>query len=314
MIFPMFVMVTLLVFLLLRMAGDPIRIMFASRESQFVSETTIQVLEHRYGFDQPPWIQYAYWLGNTLRGDLGYSFLSNEPVATVIGRNLWNTMKLMAVSEVIIVVLAITLGIATAVRRQSKVDNLVTVISLFGWSMPFLWVGLMSILFFSVRLGLFPSFGASSTQLPANAGWTYLLADQIWHLALPVGVISLGYVAYILRLTRGAMIDVLDKAYITTARAKGLSERVVIYKHAFRNAILPVITVLGLDFGRMFAGVAVLEIVFAYPGMGNLLISAAESRDFPVVLGTTTVIALMVLIGNFVADIAYAYADPRIRY
>jgi len=312
-IFPMFILITAITFGLLHLAGDPVEIMMAEREAQFITGETIDNIRRRLGLDQPLHMQYLVWVGNTMRGDLGYSFLSNQPVVNLISNSILNTLRLMLVGECITLFLAINFGVFSAVHRNSKLDTVVSLLSMFGWSMPFFWVGLVAILIFSLYLGWFPSHGSVSI-MPVTATQLDMLADQLWHLALPAAVLSVSNLAYLFRLVKTSMLGVLDKAYVTTARSKGLPERVVIYKHALRNALLPVITVIGLDIGRMFAGAAVLEIVFSYPGMGNLLVTSALVRDFPTVLGTTTVIGVMVLVGNMISDVGYALADPRVRY
>jgi peptide/nickel transport system permease protein len=310
---PILLFITALVFGLLNLAGDPVDIMFAERSGQFITGETKENIRRQLGLDKPLHIQYLTWLKNTFRGDLGYSFFYRQPVLKLINNSIGNTLKIMLLSEFITVSLAIVLGIFAATAEQSRLDIIVSVFSLLGWSMPFFWVGLIFILIFSLYLGWFPSHGSSSL-LPGTGNLIEIIIDQLRHLILPVLVMSVGYIAYIFRLVRGNMIEIMDKAYITTARSKGLKEKIVIYKHAFRNAMLPVITVLGLDFGRIFSGVVVLETVFAYPGMGKLLVDSALLRDFPTVLGTIVISTFMVLIGNLGADIAYAYADPRVRY
>jgi len=235
-----------------------------------------------------------------------------RPVIAIIQERTAPTIELMLTSLFLSLAIAIVLGVIAAVKQYSIVDNLCTVLALFGYSMPTFWIGLMLILFLGVWLNLFPIYGATSIP-PPTTPIEYLI-DHVWHLTLPVIVTSTLFTAYFFRLVKRAMLDVLSQDYITMARAKGVRERIVIYKHALRNALLPVVTYTGMAAGFMLSGAVVVETLFAWPGLGKLAVDFALQRDYPSLLSLSMIIVIMVYIANLITDIAYAYVDPRIRY
>ncbi|MDH5451526.1 MAG: ABC transporter permease [Candidatus Bathyarchaeota archaeon] len=309
---PTFLLISLIIFTLIHLApGDPITIMFASSRKQ-ASPEIIALARKELGLDQPIYIQYLMWLSRLLRGDLGYSYVSGQSTAEMIGVRIGRTAELMLLAEVVSVTLAIVLGVICAVKHYSLVDVVSSFGALMGYSLPSFWIGLMFLLVFSLQLRWLPSFGV---QTP---GQTFSLLgawfDHLKHLILPVGVLVIGFIAYLFRMVRSSMLEVLRQDYIVTARAKGLKERVVIYKHALRNALLPVVTYEGYSIGFLLGGAAIVESVFSWPGLGKFAVDLALGRDYPPLMGLNVVIAVMVLLANLCADIAYAIVDPRIRY
>jgi len=222
------------------------------------------------------------------------------------------TVELMVVAEVVSLVLAVVLGVICAVKQYSIIDSTSSVVAIIGYSAPTFWIALMLLLVFSHQLGWLPSYGVQTAR-PASSLLDSLL-DHLAHLILPVTVLVIGSVAYLFRIVRSAMLEVLRQDYITTARAKGLKERLVIYKHALRNALLPVITYEGYFLGFVLGGAAVIESVFSWPGLGKFDVDLALRRDYPPLMGLNVIIAVMVLLANLCTDIAYSIADPRIRY
>ncbi len=250
-------------------------------------------------------------------GNLGRSY-SGSAINSLIGALAWQTMKLQLASLIMSLMLGIPLGIFSARRPYSKTDNISTTLALFGVSMPVFWTGIMCILLFSdwkIFFGIkFPTIGAYSYDLTGNETWLELIWDELFHMILPTVVLGLAGTALILRLTRSSMLEVLRQDYILTARSKGLSERLVIYKHALSNALLPVVTVIGLSIGFLLAGAALTETVFSWPGLGKEAVYRVTVRDYNFMMGINMLIAVMVILANLLTDITYAFLDPRIRY
>jgi len=310
-IVPTFFLISIMIFTLIHLApGDPIAAMGGPHP---LSEATRQRLRAEYGLDQPIPIQYLMWLNKLLHGDLGYSYSNAAPVAEMIGARIPLTLELGLLAEFISIALAVVIGVIAAVKHHSIYDASSSIAALAGYSIPDFWLGLMLILVFSVWLGWFPS------SLPATYGLTFAtpfhaLLDNLTHFFLPVLTLVAVWTAYLFRLVRSAMLEVMTQDYINTARSKGLKERVVIYKHALRNALLPVVTYVGNSIGFLFGGAAVIESLFALPGLGELMVISSENRDYPALMGLSMAIAIMVLVANLSTDIAYAAVDPRIRY
>lgn len=267
----------------------------------------IKEAEKSLGLDQPIPAQYARWLGNTLRGNLGNSYSQGLPVTQLVGKRLPETIELVFSGLAIAVVLGILIGIVSAMKQYSIVDHLATGFSFFGMSVPVFWLGLMLIIFFSINLHLLPASGAYTLGAPAS------LLDRLSHLALPAVVLATANLAQIARYTRSSMLEVLNADYLRTARAKGLRERVVMNRHALRNALIPIVTVVALMVPRLVSGVAITESVFAWPGMGQLAVDSAIQRDYPVVMGITLLVSILVVITNFLTDLSYMFLDPRVK-
>jgi len=294
-------------FLLIRLApGNPVSILAGDQSTaEFQAELT-----RRLGLDQSLWVQLARYFGQLAHGDLGFSFTYRAPVATVIASRVAPTLLLMGVTLVFSILLGIWLGVRSAVNRNSKVWGAVGIATLIGYSLPAFWLGQVLILIFSVQLGLFPTLGEFS-DVDAT-GFAHVI-DIVWHLALPAATISAIQVTLISRLTRSAMLEALASDYIVAARGKGVSQRRLIYRHALRNALLPVVTVIGLELGWLVAGFVVVETVFSWPGLGSLTAAAIDARDYPVITGLFIVITISVVLANLVTDLVYLAIDPRIR-
>jgi peptide/nickel transport system permease protein len=311
-VIPVFLLISMVIFFMVHAApGDPTRILVGERSR--VPPEVMEDFVKRLGLDQPVPVQYVLWLGRLLQGDLGYSFQNEKPVITIIGERVQLTLELMILAEIISVIVAVALGVIAAVKHYSIIDGLTSVVALIGYSLPNFWLGLMLILVFGVQLRLFPVGGTQTLGIPFPT-LLHALGDHLRHLVLPISVLVLVWTAYLFRMVRTSMLDVLGQDYITTARAKGLRERVVIYKHALRNALLPVITYEGYSIGYLFAGAAVIEYIFTWSGLGQFIVEMTVLRDYPSVIAISVIIAIMVLLANLAADIAYAFADPRIRY
>jgi len=282
-----------IVFALLHVTGDPAALLV----TQDATQQDMQRIRHAYGLDRPLSVQYARFVERVVRGDLGYSYRQTVPVTELIAGHLGATFQLALASLAVAVVLGVALGMAAAVRRGSGVDAAAMTVALVGTSMPSFWLGLLLIILFGVKLGWLPVSGYGGLD----------------HLAMPAFVLGGFYAAQISRLTRTSLLEVLAQDYIRTGRAKGLRARVVLFKHALRNAALPVLTVLGLSFGQMLGGAIVVESIFAWPGMGRLAVQAVLGRDFPVVQGVAIVGAAVFLAVNLTVDLLYGWVDPRLR-
>lgn len=311
-IIPTFFFITLMIFAIIHLApGDPARVLIGERG--LIAPEQFEEFRRRLGLDEPIYVQYFIWLGRLLQGNLGYSFVNNRPVNSLIGERIPNTLELVLAAEIVSVIIAVVLGVIAAVKHYSLTDAFASVSALMGYSTPNFWLAVMAILLFSVRLGWLPTCGTTTLGLTFSTPFD-ALADHLKHLVLPAGVLVVGWTAYLLRMVRSSMLEVLEQDYIITARAKGLKERVVIYKHALRNALLPVITYEGYSIGYLFGGAAIIESIFAWPGLGQFMVDSALIRDYPTLMGLSVIIALSVLFANLLADVSYALADPRIRY
>jgi len=307
---PLLLLVSMILFAIIQLTGDPLA---AYTVDATLTGEDIARLRQHYGLDQPVPVQYLRWLANMVTGNWGTSFVSNLPVADLIAQRLPNTLLLVGSSYSIILMLAIVLGVYTAVHQYSLADNVVTTIAFIGISIPSFWLGLLLLIFFAVQM--------RSLGLPYfPAGGMYDLAvgptvpQVLWHLVLPsitlATVVTAGYIRYI----RASMLEVIGHDYVRTARAKGLAERVILRRHAFKNAAIPLVTLMGLDLPRFLSGAVVVESIFAWPGMGRLFWEEAQRTDIPVLMAVLVFTSAMVVMGNLVADVGYAYLDPRIRY
>ena len=266
-----------------------------------------------YGLDKPVYVQYVNWLKRLAKFDFGKSFVDGRPVSEKVLERLPITILINTLAIIIILVIAIPIGIKSAVRRDSAFDKITTVLLFLGFAVPAFWLGLILMSFFGVRLGILPISGIVSLDFEQ---FTFLekTIDIAKHLILPVGLAAIGGLAGLSRYMRQSMLGVISQDYIRTARAKGLPENIVIYKHALRNALLPIITILGLSIPGLISGSVILETIFSIPGMGRLMVESVFARDYNVIMAGLFVSALLTLAGNLAADIAYTYADPRIRY
>ncbi len=299
--------ITILVFTFTQLApGDPVSAYL--RPELGASEAMRQQMRKQLGLDQPAPVRYLRWLGQTLQGNLGYRIVGGQPVNALLGRALRASALLMGAALTIGCLIGIPLGILSALRQYSKLDFTLTAVAFLGVSSPSFLLGLGGLYVFGLKLGLFPIGGMFSTNADAS------LLDFLHHLALPACILGFGYVAILMRYTRSSMLEVVRAAYVTTARAKGLREYAVVLRHAFRNALLPVITIIGLAIPEMVGGAVITETVFTWPGMGSLLVDAVNGRDYPLIMGISLSVAVAVLFANLITDITYAFVDPRIRF
>ena len=270
-------------------------------------------IRHNLGLDAPLYLQYLAWLGGLLHGDFGRSLTDGQPVLSHILDRLPNTLELTVAAVLLAAVVAVPLGVAGALRRGSLVDHLATTVSVAGVAVPAFWLGLLMILVFSVTfhawgLPWLPSGGAFD---PADEG---SVTGRLLHLVMPAIVLSFGYLAVWSRYTRSSMLEVLSQDYVRTALAKGMSHRHMVYVHALRNTVAPLITLIGLELPTLVGGAAVVEIVFGWPGIGQLALERALAHDYTTLMGLATFTGVAVVIGNLLADVLYAVADPRVRY
>jgi peptide/nickel transport system permease protein len=320
---PVLLLIVLALFLLLHAApGDPAEMLLSDEATpQDVAEARA-----RWGLDQPLALQYVKFTAAALRGDLGDSFKYQEPVSGLIAARLPATLEL-AIAAILIAVLAgVPLGLWAGARPNSWVDNLGSTIGFLGISLPSFWMGIMLILLVSGSLNLLPSAGRATYGLAgASSGGFYLFAsllhgewraagDALAHLAMPALTLGTNMIGIVLRVTRSAVIEITGEDYIRTARAKGLSETAILWRHVLKNAAIVIITVVGLELGTLLSGSIIVETVFVWPGIGNLLVDALQSRDYPMIIGLVLVYTTMFVFINVVIDLLYAVIDPRVRF
>ena len=303
---PMTLGLTVIIFAIIQAApGGPEGALLES--GRFVDPEVIESYRQRLGVDQPVPVQYVRWLGAAVTGDLGVSFSSSRPVSELILERLPATLELMAVSMLLAAVIALGLGIVSAVKQYSWYDHLGTGLSFLGLAMPVFWFALILQLVFGVWLGWLPVSGTGTV-----GDWS--LGDHLAHLVLPATVLSLHYIASWSRYLRSSLLAVLHSDYVRTARSKGLPERTVIGVHALRNALIPVVSVVALSMAALFSGAVITETIFAWPGIGRMFVQAMFSRDYPVLMGILLMGSVMVMVFNLIADVLYGVLDPRIRY
>lgn len=299
--------ITILVFTFIQLTpGDPVSAYIRPELGSSVEMR--EQMRKQLGLDQPAPIRYLRWLGQTLQGNLGYRILGGQPVNATLWRVFKASSVLMLTALTLGCLVGIPLGILSALRQYSKLDFILTGLAFLGVASPSFLLGLGGLFVLGLKIPLFPIGGMVSTNS------NFSLLDFLHHLALPALILGFGYNAILMRYTRSSMLEVIRQAYVTTARAKGLGERAVIFSHAFRNALIPVITVIGLALPDMVGGAIITETVFTWPGMGSMLIDSVNGRDYPMIMGISLVVAVAVLLANLLADLTYALADPRIRF
>ncbi|MGA1791902.1 MAG: ABC transporter permease [bacterium] len=312
MMIPLILGITIITFVVIHLApGTPTDIQ--TQMNPKVSAQARDKLKRIYGLDKPLYQQYLDWLRRLVRMDFGHSFVDGRAVVEKIRDSLPITIIINVLSLLLIFVVAIPIGVLSAAKQYSLFDKLTTVFVFIGFSVPTFWLALLLMILFGVRFSLLPISGIKSLYLANPTFWNRLL-DYARHLVLPVFVSAFGGLAGLSRYTRSNMLEVIRQDYIRTARAKGLSERTVIYKHALRNALMPVITILGLSVPGLIGGSVIFETIFSIPGMGQLFYGSVMARDYPVIMGILFIGAILTLLGNFLADISYAIVDPRISY
>jgi ABC-type dipeptide/oligopeptide/nickel transport system permease component len=288
--------VSVMVFMMLHLVpGNPVLVMLAQNQSVASAKN----LEHQLGLDQPLYVQYYHYVGDALHGDLGRSIRLQLPVTTLIEDRVWNTIELAVCSLGIAIVLGVALGTLAAVHRGRVTDYGVTIFALVGVSLPSFFLGILLILFFGLRLGWFPIAGNQD-------GLKSLVLPSITLATIPLATIS--------RLTRSSVLNMLGEDHVRVARAKGLAYRTVVLKHGLRNSLIPIVTIIGVQFGTLLGGAVIVETVFAWPGIGRLLVDAVNDRDFPLVQGIVLFVSFAFVIVNLVVDLLYAVLDPRVRY
>jgi len=310
---PLLIGITFISFLVIQLApGGPFDYLRGESTSQ--DPKLIERLNKEYGLDQPVHVQYWRWLTRIALLDFGRSFSAdNKPVLTKIGERLPITLFINLIQMFIIVALAIPIGVASATRQYSLFDKVTTIFVFLGFATPDFWLALLLMILFGVQLGWLPISGLRSLNYDYLSFWQQQW-DLLSHLILPVFVVAFGGLAGLSRYMRQSMLEVIRQDYVQTARAKGLPEPVVIGKHALRNALLPVVTILGLSLPGLIGGSVIIESIFAIPGMGQLMVQSVFSRDYPVIMGNLVIVATLTLLANFFADLAYGLVDPRIRF
>ena len=310
---PILFIISVLLFIMVRSApGGPLT---AARRNPNISKEQIEAIEEKLGLNDPLPVQYSRWLGDMFKGDMGESIKFRRPVSEMINERIPNTLLLVGISFLVTLLIAIPIGIWSARKPYSPFDYVVTTVTFIGQSIPVYWLGLGLIVIFYVTLKnpisgepFFPVGGMNTRGKEGE------LLDTLWHLILPVTALSMGWVAWYSRFLRSSMLDILHEDYIRTAHAKGLRSWVVHYKHALSNAVLPLITLIALDLPSLFAGALFVETIFSWPGMGRLFWDAAKGRDYPVLLSVVMITAVLIIVCNILADLAYGWLNPQVKY
>lgn len=284
----------IVVFVLVRLSGDPAEMMAGPT----ATPAEIEQLRHDLGFDRPIYVQLISYLGDALRGDLGDSLRYKEPALKVVAARLPATLELTMIAMAISILIAVPAGVISATRRDGIIDRVVMLLAVIGQTVPVFWLGIVMIVIFAVQLKWLPTSGRGS--------WEQLL--------MPATALALYNMARIARLVRSEMLDVISQEYVRVARSKGLTEKVIVLRHALKNAAIPVITIIGLQFGHLLGGAVVTETVFAWPGLGRLMVQSIGFRDFPTIQVAVLILAIAVALINLLIDLSYAWFDPRIRY
>ena len=301
---PVLIGITIIDYAIMSLAGSPLDMLVGPR----VTEQAIALRAARWGLDQPVWMQYLNWVQQLLQGNLGYSYKSYQPVADLIGSHIGPTLLLMGVSSLLGFVIAIPAGVYSAVHRYKKRDYAVVSASFILSSVPGFFLALVMIYLFTVRLGLLPSSGMYTAGIGGDF-W-----DIVRHLVLPSLVLAVSIAGTNIRYIRSSVLEILEMDYLRTARSKGIGRRLVIRKHAFRNALLPIVTVVGMQIPVLFGGAVIVEQIFSWPGLGLITMNAVTGRDYPVIMGVCLLSAVVVLASNLLTDVIYALVDPTIKY
>ena len=303
---PTLTLLSIISFLLIHVVpGGPAVVMLGDK----ATPALVAQINRSLGLNKPLWMQYGIWLGQLLRGNLGYAYSYHQSVASLIAINLPRTLILVVTAIAISHVIAIIVGIYQAAHRDRAIDHMLTALLYFLYAMPTFWLGVLMVSIFSITLGWFPSGGLYNPLLTQPT-----IGSYVDHLILPASVLVIGSVAGWGRYMRSSMSETLVQDYIRTARAKGLSERAILVRHALKNSLLPLITLMGMSLPGLFSGALIIEIIFDYPGMGLLFWNAAQQRDYPILLGIVIMVGVLTILGNLLADLLYAVVDPRIQY
>lgn len=300
---PVLIGITLIDYAIMCLAGSPLEMLKGPR----ISDAALQAKEIAAGLDKPLIVQYFVWLWQLLQGNLGYSMKSYEPVSAMIGSHIGPTLLLMGASLALSLLIAVPAGIYSAVKQYSKGDYAVVTASFIGSSIPSFFLALILIYIFTVKLGILPSGGMNTLGMDGS------VADTIRHMVLPVTVLAVSLAGSNIRYIRSSFLEILQQDYLRTARAKGIGYKRVIWKHAMRNALLPIVTVIGMQIPMLFGGAVIIEQVFSWPGLGLMTMTAIMGRDYPVIMGVCLLSAVVVLASNLITDILYALVDPTIQ-
>ena len=300
---PVLIGITLIDYAIMCLAGSPLEMLKGPR----ISDAALQAKEIAAGLDKPLIVQYFVWLWQLLQGNLGYSMKSYEPVSAMIGSHIGPTLLLMGASLALSLLIAVPAGIYSAVKQYSKGDYAVVTASFIGSSIPSFFLALILIYIFTVKLGILPSGGMNTLGMDSS------VEDTIRHMVLPVTVLAVSLAGSNIRYIRSSFLEILQQDYLRTARAKGIGYKRVIWKHAMRNALLPIVTVIGMQIPMLFGGAVIIEQVFSWPGLGLMTMTAIMGRDYPVIMGVCLLSAVVVLVSNLITDILYALVDPTIQ-
>ncbi|MFQ5510271.1 MAG: ABC transporter permease [Candidatus Krumholzibacteriia bacterium] len=313
-LFPTLLGITFITFFIISLApGNPVDVMQEGTMSTRISPEAYQEMLRLYGLDKPFHTRYVVWLKRLLTLDFGNSFLDHRPVITKITERLPATLLLGGVSLLLVLVLAIPFGLYSAVRQHSRFDKIGGTVLYMLYSLPEFWVALLLILFFGVKLDVLPFIGIESLGA-RHLGFFAYLWDRILHMILPTICLTYGALAFLSRFVRGSTLEVIHQDYIRTARAKGLDDHRVVYKHVFKNTLIPLVTLFGILLPTLISGSVILEYIFSWPGIGALFFDSVMARDYPTVMGLSFVTSVLVLMGTLIADLLYTWIDPRISY
>jgi peptide/nickel transport system permease protein len=306
---PVLLGITLVVYVVISLApGDPVDAMINPEMAASMGPGFMEMKREELGLNQPIIVRYALWLKEVSQGNLGYSFMDRQSIAGKVGERIGPTLRLMLMAQLIAIIIAVPVGVLSAIKQYSLLDYGATILGFAAISIPSFFLSLAGIYLFALKLPILPSAGM------ATVGADPTISDAIWHLILPSFVLGLAEAAPLIRYTRSSMLEVIRQDYVRTAHAKGLRERTVIYEHALRNALIPLVTVIALNLPRLLGGTVIVEAIFAWPGMGTLAITAVRGRDYPVIMAINLMSAVMILASNLLADLIYAVIDPRIKY
>lgn len=306
--FPLVLGMCMVSFFIMKLApGDPSQIFFDPN----MSPQDMAMIRHNMGLDRPIYVQFYFWFKEVLHGNLGYSYVTGRPVLSMILERLPATLILTVSNLCVVLLLTLPLGLIAGYKKNTWVDHTITFFSFLGLALPTFWVGLMLILFFSLTLGWFPSSGYMDPLL-TGASFFSQAKDIVWHLILPLMAGVIGDLAALIRYNRFSVINILSQDFIKAGRARGLSEKRLLFKHAFKNAALPLVTILGTSLSGLLSGGFVIEYIFSWPGMGQLGVASAFARDYPVMMGLLLFSSILIVLGNLIADIVYYYVDPRV--
>lgn len=306
---PVFLGITLFVYALYSLSpGDPVINLIGGDQYQRMTAEQIQKIRVQFDFDKPWTVRYVKWLGRLLKGDLGYPLKGTKPVAKQIGERIPATLLLMGTALLLALLIGVPVGIIMALKQYSALDTALTVVVFAFLSLPSFFVGLGAIYIFALKLDILPTYGMMTVGAP------FSIIDRAKHIIMPACILGFASAGVYARYTRASMLDVMRSEYVTTARAKGLKERTITVRHIFRNALLPIVTIVAAELPVLLGGAIITEQIFQWPGLGMLTIKRTSERDFPVLMGITVLTAVMILVSNLLADILYAAVDPRIRY